>query len=51
MAKIGGGLKLEGLDITQPEAQRNPLTRPQKARLAEQFRFTAAGLRATKTMR
>jgi hypothetical protein len=51
MAKLVVGMKTEGIDLTQPEAQAKPLTKDQKARLAEQFRYTAAGLRASKTLR
>ena len=51
MAKFVAGMKVEGLDLTQPEGQGKPLTKVQRARLAEQFRYTAAGLRATKTLR
>ena len=51
MAKLVSGMKEDGFDLTQPEAQAKPLTRSQKTRLAEQFRYTAAGLRATKTLR
>ena len=51
MAKVVVGMKTEGIDLTQPEAQAKPLTKPQKARLAEQFRYTAAGLRASKILR
>ena len=46
MAKFAAGMKDDGLDLTQPGAQAKPLTAAQKARLAEQFRYTAAGLRA-----
>jgi hypothetical protein len=50
-AKIVAGMKTEGVDLAQPEAQAKPLTKDQRARLAEQFRYTAAGLRATRTLR
>ena len=51
MAKVVVGMKADGLDLTQAGAPSKPLTRDQKARLADQFRYTAAGLRASKTMR
>jgi hypothetical protein len=51
MAKVAAGMKAEGIDLTEPGAQVKPLTKDQKARLAEQFRYTAAGLRASKTLR
>ncbi len=51
MAKLAAGMKSEGLDLTQPESQGKPLTKVQRTRLAEQFRYTAAGLRATRTLR
>ncbi len=51
MARVVTGMKPEGIDLTQPEAQAKPLTPDQKTRLAEQFRYTAAGLRASKTLR
>jgi K319L-like, PKD domain len=51
MAKVVAGMRVDGLDLSQPEAQGKPLTRDQRARLAEQFRYTAAGLRASKTMK
>jgi hypothetical protein len=51
MARIAVTLKGEGLDLTQPGTQTQALTKPQRARLAEQFRYTAAGLRATRTLR
>ncbi len=51
MAKVAAGMKSEGVDLTQPEAQGKPLTKGQRARLAEQFRYTAAGLRSTRTLR
>lgn len=51
MAKVAAGMRSEGLDLSLPESQGKPMTRPQKARLAEQFRYTAAGLRASKTLR
>jgi hypothetical protein len=51
MAKLVAGLKDDGLDLAQPGAQAKPMTRDQKTRLAEQFRYAAAGLRASKTMR
>ena len=51
MARIAASLKAEGLDLTQPATQAQALSRPQKARLAEQFRYTAAGLRAARTLR
>ncbi len=51
MARFVAGMKAEGLDLTQPESQGKPLTKIQRARLAEQFRYTAAGLRATRTLR
>ncbi len=51
MTQIVAGLKGEGLDPTQPEAAAKPMTRPQRARLAEQLRYTAAGLRAARTLR
>jgi hypothetical protein len=51
MARTAAGMKAEGLDVSRPEAQARPMTRDQKARLAEQFRYTAAGLRATRALR
>ena len=51
MARVVAGMKAEGIDLTRPDAQAKPLTRGQKSRLAEQFRFTAAGLRASQTLR
>jgi hypothetical protein len=51
MARFVAGMKADGLDLAQPGAQTKVLTRDQKARLAEQFRYAAAGLRASKTMR
>jgi hypothetical protein len=51
MAKVVSGMKTEGIDLTQQDAQVKPLTRDQKARLADQFRYTATGLRASKTLR
>jgi hypothetical protein len=51
MTKLVAGLKDDGLDLAQPGAQAKALTPGQKARLAEQFRYAAAGLRASKTMR
>ncbi len=51
MTKLVAGLKDDGLDLAQPGAQLKALTSGQKARLAEQFRYAAAGLRASKTMR
>ena len=49
MARLVSGMKDDNLDLAQPAAQAKPLTRDQKARLAEQFRYAAAGLRASKT--
>lgn len=40
-----------GLDLEQPGGQTKPLTKSQKSRLAEQFRVTAAGLRAGLSLR
>ena len=40
-----------GLDLEQAGGQSKPLTKAQRARLAEQFRVTAAGLRAGLTLR
>jgi hypothetical protein len=51
MAKMVAGMKEDGLDLSQPEAQSKPLTKTQRTRLAEQFRYTAAGIRASRTMR
>jgi hypothetical protein len=51
MSQIVAGLKDEGLDLTQPEAPAKPMTRPQRARLTEQLRYAAAGLRAARTLR
>jgi hypothetical protein len=51
MSRIVAGMKADGLDLAQPGAQAKPMTRDQKARLAEQFRFAAAGLRASRTIR
>ena len=51
MARIVAAMRSEGIDLTQPEASGKPMTRPQRARLAEQFRFTAAGLRSSRTLR
>ena len=51
MAKVVAVMKADGLDLSQPSAQSKPLTKGQRARLADQFRYTAAGLRASKTMR
>lgn len=49
--KLVAGLKEDGLDITQPGAPFKPMTPSQKARLAEQFRYAAAGLRAARPTR
>lgn len=51
MAKLVSGMKADGIDLTQPANQAKALTRDQKAHLSEQFRFAAAGLRASRTMR
>jgi hypothetical protein len=51
MTQVVAGMKGEGLDLTQPEAPAKPMTRPQRARLAEQLRYAAAGLRAARTLR
>ena len=51
MLKVATGMRVEGLDLSQRENQGKPMTRPQKARLAEQFRYTAAGLRSARTIR
>jgi hypothetical protein len=51
MAKLVAGLKDDGLDLTQPGAPAKTMTREQRTRLAEQFRYAAAGLRASKAMR
>ena len=51
MSRIVAGLKDDGLDLAQPGAQAKPLTRAQKIRLAEQFRYAAAGLRSAKAVR
>ncbi|WP_435016166.1 PKD domain-containing protein [Tundrisphaera sp. TA3] len=51
MARVVAGMKDEGIDLTRPEAQTKPLNSDQRARLAEQFRFTAAGLRSTQALR
>jgi hypothetical protein len=51
MAKLVVGMKPAGIDLTQPGAQTKPLSKSQKIRLAEQFRYIAAGLRASKTLR
>ncbi len=51
MSRIVAGMKADGLDLAQPGAQVKPMTRDQKARLAEQFRYAAAGLRASRTMK
>ena len=51
MDKLVAGMKSDGIDLAQPGAQAKSLNRDQKAHLAEQFRFAAAGLRASKTMR
>ena len=40
-----------GLDLEQAGGQTKPLTKAQRARLADQFRMTAAGLRAGLTLR
>ncbi len=51
MAKIVVGMRLEGLDITQPEGQTKELSRSERAKLAEQFRYTAAGFRSSRVVR
>jgi hypothetical protein len=51
MAKVVVGMKTEGIDLSRPEVQLKPLSKSQKARLAEQFRYTAAGLRASRSLR
>jgi hypothetical protein len=51
MLKLVAGLKADGLDLAQPGAPAKALTPSQRARLAEQFRYAAAGLRASKAMR
>jgi len=51
MAKVVAGMRPEGLDLTQADAPAKPMTRAQRARLAEQYRFTAAGLRASRALR
>ncbi len=51
MARLVAGMRLEGLDITQPENQAKELSRSERDRLAEQFRYTAAGFRAAKSVR
>ena len=51
MAKLVAGMKDDGLDLAQPGAQFKALTREQKVRLADQFRYAAAGLRTSKTIR
>lgn len=51
MTQVVAGMRVEGLDLTQPEAPGKPMTRPQRARLADQLRYTAAGLRSAKTLR
>ena len=51
MTQVVAGMKGEGLDLTQADGPGKAMTRPQKARLAEQFRYTATGLRAARTLR
>lgn len=51
MNRLVAGMKDDGLDLAQAGSQAQALTREQKARLAEQLRLAAAGLRASKTMR
>ncbi|WP_435009857.1 hypothetical protein P12x_001077 [Tundrisphaera lichenicola] len=51
MVRLVSEMKSEELDLNQPEAIARPMTRPQRARLAEQFRMTAAGLRASTMLR
>ena len=51
MAKVAAVMKGDGLDLTKEGAQTKPLSRSQRAKLAEQLRYAAAGLRASKTLR
>ena len=44
-------VRVGGLDLEQPGGQTKALTKEQKARLAEQLRITAAGLRASLSLR
>ncbi len=50
-ARVAEAMKPTRIDLTLPEDQTKPLTKPQKARLADQFRLTGAGLRATTQIR
>ena len=45
-ARMIEGMRANGIDLAKPDGQTKILTRAQRARLAEQFRLTAAGLRA-----
>ncbi len=45
-SKVAEAMRIDGLDLTQTVGQAKALSKAQRARLAEQLRFTAAGLRA-----
>jgi hypothetical protein len=44
-------MRSEGLDLRLPDGQVAPLTTPQKAALAEQFRWISEGLRSASRAR
>ena len=50
-AKVAERMRPEGVDLTQPNGQLKPLSKSQRTRLADQFRLTAAGLRAGNRVR
>ena len=49
--QLGAALRADGIDVSLPAGQVKVLTRPQRARLAEQLRLTAAGLRGGASLR
>ena len=51
MAQLLAGLKTEGLDLNKADSRTQPMSRNQKAKLAEELRYTAAGLRASSVLR
>ncbi len=51
MARLAAGMRPEGLDLALPAEQIREMSKPERSKLAEQLRYTAAGFRATRAMR
>ena len=50
-ARVTETMRSDKLDLSVPEGQNKPLTKAQRTQLAEQLRFTAAGLRSARSLR